>query len=264
MRLTYRFLAVFMILYIPTQLFAWGMNGHRITGQIAYNHLTGKAKRQIQQLLGNESLAISANYADFIKSDSTFDYISSWHYINIKTGLSDSQVKDLLDEHQHGENIYSKINWLAAELKKKDLDQQTKRFYLVLLVHFVGDLHQPMHVGRPEDLGGNRVKLFWFNEPTNLHRIWDEQLIEYQKLSYTEYAAEIDRADKKTIRQWQAQPIHQWVSESYGIAEKLYGEIKYTEQKMSYRYNFDHVTTMNQQLLKGGIRLAGMLNEIFS
>ncbi len=264
MRLTLAIVVVVTLMASPFKTLAWGTNGHRIVGQVAYNHLTGKAKRQIQKLLGDESLAMSANYADFIKSDSSFDYIGTWHYVNIKSGLNEAQVKDLLDEQQHGNNIYGKIIWLTGELKRKDLDAQTQRFYLVLLIHFIGDLHQPMHVGRPEDLGGNRVKLFWFDEPTNLHRLWDEQLIEFQKLSYTEYATHIDHVTRSTVRQWQSTPLHQWVFESYSIAEKLYGGIKYTEQKMSYRYNFEHVATLNNQLLKGGVRLAGVLNEIFS
>ncbi len=264
MRFTTALLAILLTFFIPFHSFAWGTNGHRITAQVAYNHLSGKAKREIAKILGDESLAMSANFADFIKSDSTFDYISPWHYINIKTGLSESQVIALLDEQQHGENIYSKINWLKGELKKKENNIERKRFYLVLLVHFIGDLHQPMHVGRPEDLGGNRVRLLWFDQPTNLHRVWDEQLIEFQKMSYTEFANAIDHAPKKTIRQWQSEPMQQWVFESYGIAENLYGEIRYADQKLSYRYNFDHVATLNQQLLKGGIRLAGVLNEIFS
>ncbi|MGZ5246366.1 MAG: S1/P1 nuclease [Flavitalea sp.] len=189
-------LLILSLLYIPADLFAWGANGHRITGQIAFNHLSNKAKRNIAEILGNESMAYATNWADFIKSDTNFNYLSSWHYINLKSGLDSASVQEFLKQEQNGTNIYSKILWLSGELKKKDISNDTKKFYLRLLIHFVGDIHQPMHTGRPDDLGGNRINITWFNEPSNLHRLWDDQLIEFQKLSYTEYATEIDHVTK--------------------------------------------------------------------
>ena len=238
------------------------MHGHRITGQIAYNHLNGKTKRQVKEILGRESLAIATNWADFIKSDSSFDYLGSWHYINVKTGVDSVSFQQFISGHDIP-NIYAKINWLTSQLKRKDLARDSSAFYLRLLIHFVGDIHQPMHVGRPEDLGGNRVQLLWFNNPTNLHRLWDEQLIEYQKLSYTEYAAELDKLNKREIRELQRQPLSQWVWNSYQIAEDIYRNVT-PNQKLGYDYNFKYVSVLNQQLLTGGIHLAGLLNEIFS
>ncbi len=73
-------------------------------------------------------------------------------------------------------NLYNRIEFLVKELKSKKLSKEKKIMYLKLLIHFVGDAHQPMHAARPEDRGGNDIKLYWFNNPTNLHRIWDEQL----------------------------------------------------------------------------------------
>ena len=61
-----------------------------------------------------------------------------------------------------------------------------------MLIHLVGDIHQPMHTGRSDDQGGNKIKVMWFNEPKNLHQVWDDQLILFQQLSYTEYAAAIN------------------------------------------------------------------------
>ncbi len=257
-------LLLISIFYAPMKSFAWGANGHRITGQIAFNHLTGKAKRNIAAILGNESLPYATNWADFIKSDTNFNYLSSWHYINLKSGLDSASVQAYLKQEENGTNVYSKVLWLGAELKKKGLSNDTKKFYLRLLIHFVGDLHQPMHTGRPDDLGGNRINITWFNEPSNLHRLWDDQLIEFQKLSYTEYAKEIDHVTKKQRKFLQSTPVSHWINESYVIAEKLYSEIKEPNPRLSYRYSFDHIELLNSQLLKGGVRLAGMLNDIFS
>ncbi len=131
-----------------------------------------------------------------------------------------------------------------------------------LLIHFVGDAHQPMHTARPEDRGGNNIKLYWFNTPTNLHRVWDEHLIEFQQLSYTEYIKAINHPAGTEIEKWQKHPINQWIYESYQVAGKIYSEIK-TDDKLGYNYNYRYVAIMNNQLLKGGIRLAGLLNDIY-
>jgi len=246
---------------IPAKAF-WGLTGHRVVGEIAQSYLSAKTKKAIFEILGNESLAMASNWGDFIKSDSNFDYLSRWHYVNLKAGLSRHEVTGkLLADTSH--NLFNRINFLVAELKKQELSLETKKMYLRLLIHFVGDLHQPLHVGRVEDLGGNRIKVQWFNEPTNLHNLWDEKLPDFQRLSYTEFAASINFTTKKQRKEWQSTPLSDWFFESYQIAQTLYDEIKQPEPRLGYRYNYDHVETMNRQLLKGGVRLAGILNEIF-
>jgi hypothetical protein len=204
-----------------------------------------------------------SNWADFIKSDSTYDYLYSWHYINSKAGMThDDFVSRLLTDT--GTNLYTKTNFVINELKYKQLDKSKKILYLRLLIHFIGDLHQPLHVGgRPEDLGGNRVRILWFNEPANLHSLWDDKLVEFQKLSYTEFARAINHTTKQQRLEWQRQPMTEWFYESYEISQSLYADIKQPDQKLGYGYNFKYVGTLHDRLLKGGVRLAGVLNEIF-
>ncbi len=251
------------LFYLPLQSMAWGMLGHRIVGEIASLYLSPRAAKNIKAILGNESLAMASNWGDFIKSDSAYKYVDPWHYINLKAGLTPEQISDYL-QNDTLVNAYTRVNFLVSELKKKDLGPEKKRIYLKLLIHIAGDLNQPMHTARPEDLGGNRLRVTWFNEPSNLHRVWDEHLIEYQQLSYTEYAKAINFPSKENTVKWKQQPVSEWIIDSYSITEKLYREIKQTDPKLGYRYNFDHVDTLNEQLLKGGIRLAGLLNTIFT
>jgi len=251
-----------VLFYLPLHSMAWGMNGHRIVGQIADYYLSKKARKQISEILGFESMAMTSNWPDFIKSDPSFSYLSNWHYINLKAGLSDPDISNYLAQDT-ATDAYTKINFLTTQLKNKALEQDKKLMYLRLLIHIVGDIHQPMHVGRFEDLGGNKIKILWFNEPANLHSLWDEKLIDFQQLSYTEYATAINHTTETQRLDWQKQPVGQWIIDSYKIAQQLYGEIKEPDQKLSYRYNFDHLATLNQQLLKGGVHLAGLLNEIF-
>jgi len=249
-------------LYVPISSSAWGVLGHRIVGQIADSYLTKKTKKAVAAILGNESVAMSSNWPDFIKSDPSYRYLSNWHYVNIKQGMTQQQVIDLI-EKDTATNAYTKINWLKAELKKKELSLGDKQMYLKLIIHLVGDIHQPLHVGRPDDLGGNKIKVLWFNDPYNLHQIWDEVLIDFQQLSYTEYANAINFTTKQQRTGWQQQPMSYWFWESYQVAEQVYGDIKGTEEKLGYQYNFKYKAILEAQLLKGGVHLAGILNEIF-
>ena len=256
---------VFLSLFftVPYVALAWGVLGHRIVGEIASTYLTPKAKAEIQKILGHESLAMASNWGDFIKSDSTFDYLNAWHYINLDNGLTRENVLTHLKKDT-AVNIYTRVNFLVNELKKKTLSPDKKRMYLRLLVHFVGDVHQPMHASHREDLGGNRVKVNWFNTPTNLHAVWDESLVNFQQLSYTEYTAAINYTTLQQRVAWQNQSLGEWIAESYGIAETLYAEITKPDQRLGYEYNFRHIDTVNNRLLKGGVRLAGLLNSIFA
>jgi hypothetical protein len=240
----------------------WGQLGHRIVGEIADSYLSNKARKAIREILGDESIAITSNWPDFIKSDSTFNYLSTWHYINVKQGLSQTEFNAALGNDTLT-NAYTKLNFLIAELKNKQLPLEKKQMYLRLLIHIAGDIHQPLHVGQFEDLGGNRIRLQWFGESTNLHSLWDEKLIEFQKLSYTEYVSWINHTTKEQRKQWQEQPMNEWFFESYQLAGKIYNSVTQPEPKLSFRYNFDYIEMMNNQLLKGGVRLAGLLNSIF-
>jgi hypothetical protein len=258
----FRILFIALFLYLPFNSMAWGVQGHRIVGQIAESYLTSKAKLAIQKILGDESVAMASNWADFIKSDTEYNYLSPRHYINLPDGLSYTQLKEYLLKDTAAD-VYTELTFLIKQLKRPDLAKEKQVMYLHLLIHLVGDLHQPMHVSRAEDEGGNKIQVMWFREPTNLHAVWDEKLIDFQQLSYTEYSNAINFTTASQRQAWQRQPISEWLFESNQIAEKLYSEINQNEQKLSYRYNYDHIVILNNQLLKGGVRLAGLLNEIF-
>lgn len=240
----------------------WGQTGHRIVGEIADMYLSNKARKAIREILGNESIAISANWADFIKSDTSYNYISPWHYINVKQGLSQTDFNAVLAKDTIAD-AYTKLKFLITELQNKQLAPDKKQMYLRLLIHIVGDIHQPLHVGKQEDLGGNRVRVLWFGDSTNLHSVWDDKMIASQDLSYTEYVKAINHCTKEQRKQWQQQSINEWFYDSYLQAGKVYSSVVQPHQRLSYRYNYDHIAMLNDQLLKAGVRLAGLLNEIF-
>lgn len=254
-------LVLFVSIYLPLNSMAWGLLGHRVVAEVADHHLTSKARKNIAKVIGPAGIAMEANWLDFIKSDPAYNYLYNWHFVNMPSGWSFEKAESFLKTDTNV-NAYNRIKFVVAELKKKDLPQDKKILYLRVLLHVVGDIHQPLHTGHFEDKGGNDIKVTWFNKPVNLHSLWDEGLIESQNLSYTEYANAIDHPTRAQVYEWQNDSLEKWIYGSYSIADSLYKEAE-KNTKYSYRYNFDHAAMLNQQLLKGGVRLAKLLNSIF-
>lgn len=244
--------------------FAWGLTGHRMVAEIAQHHLSSRTERKIKKLLGNEKLAYYANWPDFIKSDTTGVYkeTSAWHYVNINPQKNFQQFKDSL-EAQKGPNLYTQIKALSEKIKDKNVADVDKKVALMFLIHLVGDLHQPLHVGRFADLGGNKINVTYFGQKTNLHSVWDSKLVEDQKYSYTEFANLLDIKSKDEVKQIQSGTLEDWLYDSHKIANSIYFQTP-NDSKLSYEYNYRFEPTIERQLLDGGLRLAKVLNEIFS
>ncbi|MEO9872420.1 S1/P1 nuclease [Ekhidna sp.] len=248
---------IIISLVIAVKSFGWGATGHRIVGLIAERHLTKKAKKNIAFVLGNETLAEVSNYMDFIKSDATYKHMSPWHYATIQDGKSyeESGTPDEGD-------IIVTIQRLMAELESKTFTDEDEAFALKCLIHLIGDIHQPLHVGNGEDRGGNDIKLEYFWQNSNLHRVWDSEMIDGQKYSYTEYADWIDHPSSNQLSLWSSLEVLDWANESKSYRNQCYLNIP-EDNKLSYRYNYEKIELLNQRLLQAGIRLANVLNEIY-
>ena len=127
------------------------------------------------------------------------------------------------------------------------------------LVHLVGDIHQPLHVGRGDDRGGNEVVVLWFGEPSNLHSVWDSGLIGRAELSSTELAEKVDIATAEEVKAWQASTPLDWAGESSASLDKLY---LIGDRKLSFRYVFDQWPTVEKRIAQAGVRLAGLLDRL--
>ncbi len=235
----------------------WGQTGHRTTGAIAQKYLSKKAQRAIDKLLDGESLAFVSTYADEIKSDNAYRSYGPWHYVNVPFDKT-------YDTHEHSDkgDLIQGIDTCINVLKSDEATQQEKSFHLRLLVHLVGDLHQPMHTGISDDKGGNDFQVRWYNDGTNLHSVWDTRMIESYGMSYTELANNMPELSK-TERQIIAGGTHRdWMEDSRKVVKEIYATTEVGD-KLGYRYMYDHFSTVRSQLQKGGIRLASMLNELF-
>ena len=250
-----------LLLILPTSSYCWGVTGHRVVGEIAQSHLKKKAKKKLRNLIGRESLQQWANWPDFIKSDSTWNMASKWHYVNIPGNMGKEAFMEAL-QNLKGENLYTQIKVMAADLKNENLPAEKRQIALRFLIHFIGDLHQPLHVGREADQGGNRVKVTWFDKETNLHSVWDNSIVEFQQYSYSEYAKTLDILDEKDAEAWQNSSLEEWFYDSYVLANKVYASVP-ADGKLGYRYNYQFKEDLDRQLLKGGLRLAKILNDTF-
>ncbi len=235
----------------------WGKTGHRVVGEVAEKHLSKKAKKRISELLGGQSLALVSNHGDDIKSDRHYDSFGPWHYVNFPFG----EKYETAPKNKKGDIIQG-INTCISILKDEKSSKEDKAFYLKMLVHFIGDLHQPLHIGLGEDKGGNDFQVRWFNEGTNLHTVWDSTLLNFYDMSYTELAANTDVLSKEEVAEIRKGTVLDWMYESRLLCEDIYQNTEVGE-KLRYDYAYKYMDVLRSQLQNGGIRLAGLLNEVF-
>lgn len=247
-----------LIIFSTHNVFAWGQTGHRISGQIAEIYLSDSAKAAIQSILKNESLAEVSTYADEMRSnpDHFWQKVAGpFHYVTIAEGKSYSEV----DAPAHGDAV-SALNMYKKVLIDKASSASEKELAVKMIVHIIGDLHQPLHAGNGTDRGGNDVKVEFFWEESNLHRVWDSGMIDQKKLSFTEWTTFL--APKITEQQasaWTTSDPLIYIAESIKIRDTIYP----TNDKLSWQYLYDHTPIMKQRLQQAGVRIASYFNNIY-
>ncbi len=250
---------ILLLVFSFSQAYPWGQIGHRAIGKIASNHLSNKARKQLAQIMGHESLAIASTWMDEIKSDRKYDYMYDWHWVTIPDG----KTYENSEKNQNGD-VIATLERLISELtnNRESLSIEKQREYVRIIIHLVGDIHQPLHVGTGLDQGGNDTKVTWFwNTETNLHSVWDSRIIDSKQLSYTELAAAVDHTLKTDIEQWQQDGVRAWAQESMSYRAQVYDIPE--DGKISYEYVFKNWPTVQRRIHQAGIRLAGVLNRIY-
>ena len=236
----------------------WGKTGHRATGEIAEQYLSKKAKKAIEELLDGQGLALVSTFGDDIKSDDDYRKYGPWHYVNLEAGETEYSKEEANPE---GDIVFG-IRKCIAVLEDDKATREEKAFHLKMLVHLMGDLHQPFHTGRGEDKGGNDIQVRWFNQGTNIHRVWDSQMIDDFQMSYTELAANAEELFSKEIKTIASGDLLDWMYESKDLSSKVYAGVQVGD-KLGYEYAYIWFPVVREQLQKGGIRLAEVLNDIF-
>ncbi|MFT3885111.1 MAG: S1/P1 nuclease [Flavobacteriales bacterium] len=242
--------------FLPLTALAWGPTGHRTVGEIAEHHLSKKAAKAVQRILGDEGLAIASTWMDDVRSDSTYDGTHDWHWVTIPDGSTYAASVKNPDG-----DVVEAIGRMQALLRSDTVPLERQRIHLRMLIHLVGDLHQSLHVGRGDDKGGNDFQVQWMKKGSNLHRVWDSGMIELDGLSYTELAASLDHPSAAQCNAWKQGTPAQWAEEALALRPRIYAVQRGSD--LGYAYKYRNWSVVQEQLLKGGIRLAAILNAIY-
>lgn len=258
--------------------FAWGPTGHRVVGAVAEKHLDPHVAVKVMKILKGQTLSRVSNWSDEIKSEpETYSHTYNWHYTDWKD-----------EDHHHDEThssgkLMTAIKEQMAVLKDPEASLDNKNFALKFIVHLIGDLHQPLHVGNGLDQGGNKCRVTFHKRELNLHQLWDEALIDFTNLSYTELANYVGQGrTKEEYQSWKGGSPLDWALESKILRGQIYpADVNPSEKPMSlrqycrsdivvaaedmpklgYEYSYKFVPVIEKRLYQAGLRLATMLNQ---
>ncbi len=237
---------------------AWGQKGHDVTAWIAEQHLTPEAAAAVDRILGGHSLVYYANWMDNASNTPEYAYSKTWHYLNIDEG----ETLETQPRHPQGD-VLTALDGIIKRIRKGKLKPAEELDQLRMLIHLVGDLHCPMHAGRSTDRGGNRVPVLYFGRENNLHSIWDTALVESaHKWSYSEWQQQIDRLSQADAEMLCQGSPADWFRETAAITASIY-KVTPAGAKISYDYLNTMTPVIEQQFLRGGLRLASLLNALY-
>lgn len=251
-------MAVTVALASSPKILAWGQKGHDVTARIAEKHLTPAARHAVDSIFQGRSIVYWANWLDNASHTPEYSYSKTWHYKNIDEGVRYEEAP----ANPAGDAVTA-IKAQYETLADRDTPLEASQLALRMLVHITGDLHMPLHMGHATDLGGNRINVKFFNSPKNLHSVWDTSLPEAaHKWSYTEWADQLDilTPDEETVVA--AGTVDDWAKETVTVADAVY---KYFRPGANISYNdiARWTPVIESQFLKGGLRLAHLLNSLF-
>jgi hypothetical protein len=231
---------------------AWGEKGHALVAQVAINYLDANTKKIVTQYLNGMSFADAANWMDDIKSDTKYDYMRKLHYINADRG------KNIPPNNE--ENIIGALTKTIDELKNyKSLSKEEVKNKICIIFHLIGDLHQPLHVGYGDDRGGNNFQINFYGKGTNLHSFYDSGIIEYKGLTLPE-CLNSKKYTKEEISTIEKIDVVDWANQSRKYLSVIY---KTNKHKIDDSYVDNNYPIIKNQILKAGIRLSSVLEDIF-
>ncbi|MGE3920433.1 MAG: S1/P1 nuclease [Gammaproteobacteria bacterium] len=275
-----QFFSTLLLCFFCFPLFAWDATGHRLVAQIAFDRLTPSAKERVNAILGlqpndlrSDRFLEAAVWADNIKKQHNFKY-NRLHYTNIPFTFDQTPLPNFSSP-----NIMTAIDDLRIKLSDSNLSKVKQKLYLRLLIHFVGDIHQPLHcatrVSRSLPLGDEGGNLFLVKgmHVKNLHALWDQGIDHYSYIT-----------DKYPLRHWQIKELAKklehdfprenyierlqnttpklWAQESFMRAKNTAYQIP-AEQFPEQKYLQEASVMSKEQIALAGYRLSVILNQLY-
>ena len=263
---------ILILLAISDDTLGWGPAGHRIVCDIAWRSLNPTLREKVSSTanrMGYRTFAQSCVWADRIRSSPPFYSLSTLHYVNVsRAAKSVNRSRDCANNSKKPGCILTAISYYQQRWRDADLNQQQRDQALLLLAHFVGDIHQPMHVSYQFDYGGNRRMVVWNNnQELSLHRLWDDTIIHCDKeISWRKLGSELyakitplQRQQWQKLTTSQELTIDQWANESLALTRNIYAYLDNSWKPSGYCQQF--TTIAQQRLQMAGIRLALLLDE---
>lgn len=248
------------LLFLATSLLGWGWSqkGHDVTAYIAEQHLTPAARAAVDSIFEGKSMVYWANWLDNASHTPEFAYSKTWHYKNVDEGERYEEARA-----NPAGDVVTAIKSRLELLADPNYSLADKQVALRMLVHLVGDMHQPMHMGHATDLGGNRIKVKYFGRDSNLHSVWDSSLVESaHKWSYSEWQQQLDRLTPSQQEIITAGTIDDWAKQTLLIADEIYRATP-PDTNLSYNEVARWSPVIEDQLLAAGLRLASLLNTLY-
>ena len=238
------------------QAHGYGADGHRIAGLIAQERLCTMAEQEVRALAQDQTLDTLGLWPDWIRGEPEWQHSAPWHYMNIPDGAR-------LEDYRHppeGDILWA-INRFAERLADRQLPLAERRDALRFLAHFVVDIHQPLHVGRESDRGGNRIEVDpGTGEPVNLHRFWDTEAVELTGLPPEEYAGGLSELIDTGADKWEHDTLMDWAHESQELRPDVYDfDSRNNRLTREYLTNAERITRL--RLAQAGVRLGAEINR---
>jgi hypothetical protein len=241
---------------------AWGPEGHNLVARIAEAQLTPVAHARVIEILGpNVSMASISSWPDQIRRQR--QETSHWHYVDIP--INQSRF-DFARDCAKDDCVVAQIGLEAAALRNPATPAKERREALMFLIHFIGDMHQPLHSSDKDDKGGNDTHVVFFDRPTNLHSVWDGGLLGRMGKEDDLYPVLLKEAQEHA-RKWSKGTPEKWANDGHRDAQKIvYGKLPKVAVGVAAPIGADYERAadplIRMQIEKAGDRLARTLNDI--
>jgi hypothetical protein len=257
-------LRTILLLACAAPLGAWGPEGHHLVARIAETQLTAAARAQLAAILGPDATIVSVStWADEVRRSRP--ETGNWHFIDIPI---DKGHLDMERDCPKGDCVIAKIADLRKAVRDASLPAEQRREALRFLIHFIGDMHQPLHSSDHNDRGGNEVRVVFQGRQSNLHSVWDSALLA-RIGTEDQLFPELSREAARRRGKWSKGTVEKWAEEAHKSSRKVvYGKLPKPQGAdrpltLDAKYEQKADPLVREQLAKAGVRLAAVLNQAF-
>jgi hypothetical protein len=261
-----------VLLALASVCFGWGQEGHKIVAQLASNTLSSTASSIVQEFIGSDTLADIAPMPDAYDHSPAGRWSGPCHYCDLPRNATNFTMAYcptfcVVKSVSNYTNILTKTESSPIAC---DFETGVEPCALEFLVHYTGDIHQPLHVGYGDDRGGNEVKVEWYNSKANLHQVWDEKIIQKWTSSVdtavNELTAMINADPSLVTKYLRNMDPSEWADESFGYVRSTVYDFDDSDEsrtiKLGDAYYKRNLPIVKQRLIAGGLRLGQILNTV--